>query len=92
MASGAIGSRTPGTLAMATKPELTVVYDEYDYPATARCSSCGKAMPSRQRWITSAADNLTWFAEQFTLHIEKDHRGWRDAVESPGRSRDNEAA
>jgi hypothetical protein len=78
MASESIGSGSVDTLPMARKPELTVVYDEYDYPATARCSSCGKEMPLRQRWITSSAQNLDWFAEQFRLHVEEEHPGWSD--------------
>lgn len=89
---GSNWQRAGGTLIVARKPELTVVYDEYDYPATARCSSCGKAMPLRQRWITSAADNLNWFAEQFRLHVGKEHSGCGGTLESPGQSRDTEAA
>jgi hypothetical protein len=75
MASELIGIGSVATLPIATKPELIVVHDEYDYPATARCSSCGKAMPVRQRWITSSAANLRWFADQFRLHVENEHLG-----------------
>jgi hypothetical protein len=76
MASQSIGSGLVDTSPMAIKPELTVVRDEYDYPAIARCSSCGKALPVSQRWITSSADNLRWFADQFRLHVEYEHPGW----------------
>ena len=62
---------------MARKPELTVIHDVYDYPATARCSSCGRVMPVRQRWITSSTDNLLWFADQFRLHVAQEHPEWR---------------
>ncbi|MGA2216555.1 MAG: hypothetical protein ABSG51_00615 [Terracidiphilus sp.] len=56
-----------------TTPKLTVVHDMNDYPATAKCSSCGKEMPQRQRWINSSADNLAWFADQFRFHVEQEH-------------------
>jgi len=56
-----------------TTPKLTVVLDMNDYPATAKCSACGKEMPRRQRWITSSADNLAWFADHFRFHVEHEH-------------------
>jgi NMD protein affecting ribosome stability and mRNA decay len=56
-------------------PEMTVIADMNNYPATARCSACGQAMPTRQRWINSSADNLVWFAEQFKLHLAQQHPG-----------------
>jgi hypothetical protein len=91
MASESIRSGSVGTLPMAGKAELIVFRDMNDYPATARCSSCGKAMPVRQRWITTSADNLLWFADQFKLHVEKEHPGWSGAVKEPGRLKDTEA-
>jgi hypothetical protein len=79
-------------LPIARKPELTVVHDEYDYPSTAKCSSCGKAMPVRQSWITSSAENLAWFADQFRIHVEKEHSGWSGALIESVRLKDTEAA
>ena len=61
------------TLRMAEKPELTIIRDMDDYPATARCSTCGREMALRQRWFTSAAENLAWFGDRFRLHLEQEH-------------------
>jgi hypothetical protein len=58
---------------MAKKPELIIVHDMDDYPAAARCSTCGKEMALSQRWINSSAENLVWFAEQFKLHLVQEH-------------------
>ena len=77
MASESIRSGLVDTLLISRKPELIVVHDINDYPATARCSSCGEAMPVRQSWITSSTDNLVWFADQFSLHVEQQHPGRR---------------
>jgi hypothetical protein len=76
MPSESIGSDLVGTLPLARKLELIVVHDEYDYPAAARCSSCGKAMPVSPMWIASSAENLAWFADQFWLHVKNEHPGW----------------
>ena len=76
MASGAMVSKPVDSLPLARKPELKVVRDLNDYPATARCSSCGEEMPARQRWINSAAENLAWFADQFRMHLEHEHPFW----------------
>lgn len=46
------------TLCMATNPELTIVRDVNDYPATARCSVCGSEMKLLQRWISSSTENF----------------------------------
>jgi len=92
MVSESIGNGSVDTLPMAIRPELTVVRDEYDYPVTARCSSCGKAMPVRERWITSSAENLVWFADQFRRHVEREHTGWSVALKVPGRPAGTEAA
>jgi hypothetical protein len=92
MASESIGGALVDTLPMAMKPELIVVRDEYDYPANARCSSCRKAMPVSEKWITSAADNLAWFADQFRLHVEKEHPGWSGSLKEPGQLKDTAAA
>jgi len=54
---------------MAEKPELTIIHDMDDYPAVARCSTCGKEMALHQRWITSSKENVVWFADQFRLHL-----------------------
>jgi hypothetical protein len=59
------------------KPELTILYDINDYPATAKCSSCGDEMPVRERWINPSAENLAWFTDQFKLHVEQQHPGWK---------------
>ena len=61
------------TLRMVEKPELTIVRDMDDYPAIARCSTCGKEMALRQRWFTSAQENLAWFGDRFRLHLEQEH-------------------
>jgi hypothetical protein len=75
------------------KPELTVVYDMNDYPATARCSSCGEEMPARHRWINPSAENLVWFADQFKLHVEQRHTGRRaERSKDRGCMRGTEAA
>jgi hypothetical protein len=58
---------------MAKKPGLTIVRDMDDYPAIARCSTCGKEMALRRRWITSSAENLAWFADQFRFHLAQEH-------------------
>jgi hypothetical protein len=92
MGSESIGCGSVDILHTAGKPELTVVRDEYDYPATARCSSCGKAMPARRRWINSSADNLLWFADQFKLHVEREHPSWSGTPKTSGQLRDTEAA
>jgi hypothetical protein len=77
MALGSIWRKSAETFPVEQEPELTVVRDMNDYPAAARCSSCGEQMPVRQSWITSAAEHLAWFADQFRLHVEEDHPGWR---------------
>jgi hypothetical protein len=92
MASESIGGSAVDSCSVTTKPELLIVYDEYDYPATARCSSCGKAMPVRQSWITSSTDNLIWFADQFRLHVEKQHPDWSGSLNSPRQLQNSEAA
>ena len=73
MASELTWSNSSVTLHLEKRPELTVIRDLNDYPATARCSACGEVMPPRQRWINSSAQNLAWFADQFRLHIEREH-------------------
>jgi hypothetical protein len=81
------GSRTK------REPGLTVVYDMNDYPATARCCSCGEEMALRQRWITSSAENLVWFADRFRLHVEQEHPGWRaESLKDQGLLRGTRAA
>jgi hypothetical protein len=92
MASESIGGGPVDTLPTAGMPELTVVRDEYDYPVAARCSSCGKAMPVRQSWINSSAENLAWFADQFRIHVEKEHPGWSGSLKEAERLRGTEAA
>lgn len=69
-----ISEPAPDISRLNSKPELTVVHDLNDYPANARCSSCGKQMPVRQRWIMSSAENLDWFADQFRLHVALEHQ------------------
>jgi hypothetical protein len=81
------------TLPMTAKrPKLIVIRDMNDYPANARCSSCGQAMPVRRRWITSSADNLVWFADQFRLHVEKEHPAWSGTRKNSKGLSDIEAA
>lgn len=63
-----------------------------DYPANARCSACGKEMPLRQAWFTSSTENLVWFAEQFRLHIEKEHPAWSGTRKNPEALGDTKAA
>ena len=92
MASESIGSDSADTLLRAGMPELIVIRDMNDYPATARCSCCGEAMPVRERWITSSAENLAWFADQFRLHLENEHFGWSEALRESERLRGTEAA
>jgi len=92
MASESIASGSADTPPLAEMPELIVIRDLNDYPATARCSSCGTAMPERQRWITSSAENLAWFADQFRLHVEKEHPAWSEALKEPERLAGTEAA
>jgi hypothetical protein len=92
MASKSICSRSVDTLPTAKAPELIVIQDMNDYPANARCSSCGEAMPLRQKWITSSADNLVWFADQFRLHLEKEHPSWSETLKTSERLRNTEAA
>jgi hypothetical protein len=91
MASESIANGLADTLPMVGMPELIVIRDMNDYPANARCSCCGKAMPVRESWITSSAENLAWFADQFRLHVEREHSGWSGAVKEPGRLKDTEA-
>ena len=80
-------SRTEG------KPGLIVVYDINDYPATARCSSCGGEMPVRRRWINPSAENLAWFADRFRVHVEQEHPGWRnESLKHQGRLTGTKAA
>ena len=92
MTSESIGGRLVDTWPMARKPELNVIHDVYDYPATARCSSCGKTMPTCRRWIISSADNLTWFTAQFRLHVEEDHPDWSGTLKDPMQLGGSEAA
>jgi hypothetical protein len=92
MASKSNCGKSVDTLPMEKAPELIVIRDMNDYPATARCSSCGKMMPVRQRWITSAADNLAWFADQFRLHVENKHPDWSGIRKNARRLSDTEAA
>ena len=76
----------------AKRPGLVVIHDMNDYPANAKCSSCGEAMPIRQRWITSSADNLVWFADQFRLHVEKEHPAWSRTLKNSEGLRATKAA
>jgi hypothetical protein len=76
MATKSIWSRTGDISKMDKTPQLIVSRDMNDYPATARCSSCGEQMPERQRWINSSAENLAWFVDQFALHVEQVHPSW----------------
>lgn len=64
-------------LPRSRKPELKIISDMNDYPARAVCTCCGEQMPARRSWITSAADNLKWFADQFRHHVEQEHTGWK---------------
>lgn len=73
-------------------PRLTVVHDMNDYPATAKCSACGKEMPRRQRWITSSADNLAWFADQFRFHVEQEHSWGAESLMAERQLIEGEAA
>lgn len=77
--------RMAGILPISKKPELVIVYDLNDYPVSARCSSCGAVMPQRQKWITSAAENMEWFANQFRLHLGPDDPDGGVALKDPGR-------
>jgi hypothetical protein len=77
--------RTAGVLPVSKRPELVIVYDLNDYPVSASCSSCGAAMPQRREWITSAAENLEWFANQFMLHLGTDDPDGGLAQQDPGR-------
>ena len=81
MSPESVWIRTTDTLPMARKPKLTVFRDMNDYPATARCSSCGEAMPVRQEWIISAGDNLAWFPDQIQRHITQQHPFWTGSPE-----------
>jgi hypothetical protein len=76
--------RLVDVLPISKKPELVIIYDLNDYPVSARCSACGAVMPQRQEWITSAAENLEWFANQFRLHLESDGPDWGAALKNPG--------
>jgi len=64
-------------LPRSRKPELKIISDMNDYPARAVYTCCGTEMPARRNWITSAADNLKWFADQFRHHVEQEHTGWK---------------
>jgi hypothetical protein len=75
-----------------TTPKLNVIHDMNDYPATAKCSSCGKEMPRRQRWITSSADNLAWFADQFRFHVEQEHSWGAESLMAERQLVEGEAA
>jgi hypothetical protein len=91
-ASNSIGGTSADAWPPASKPQLTILHDEYDYPATAKCSSCGQAMPTRQRWINSSADNLNWFADQFKLHLEKAHPDRSRFLKDPTQLGDSDTA
>jgi hypothetical protein len=80
--------RLAGVLPISKNPELVIVYDLNDYPVKARCSSCGKEMPARKGWFTSAAANLAWFADQFRLHLESDDPDGGSAMPDPARLRE----
>lgn len=73
-------------------PKLTVIHDMNDYPATAKCSSCGKEMPRRQRWFMSAAENLAWFADQFRFHVEQEHSWGAESLMAERQKSEAEAA
>jgi hypothetical protein len=76
MASESNSTASLGILHLISKPKLTVIRDINDYPAAAKCSACGEEMPLRGRWITSAAQNLVWFEDQFRTHVEREHPAW----------------
>jgi hypothetical protein len=80
MASETNGNASLGVLHLISKPKLTVVHDINDYPAAAKCSVCGEEMPLRGRWITSSAQNLAWFEDQFRIHVELEHPVWSAAA------------
>jgi hypothetical protein len=71
------------------KPELEIIRDLNNCPTQAICSCCGEEMPVPRSWITSAADNLKWFADQFRHHVEREHTGWKaDSWKDRTRSKD----
>jgi hypothetical protein len=93
MASESNSTAPLGILHLISKPKLTVVRDINDYPAAAKCSACGEEMPLRGRWITSAAQNLAWFADQFRIHVEQEHPAWSpETLRAQGELIENEAA
>jgi hypothetical protein len=77
--------RLAEVLPISKGPELVITYDLNDYPVSARCSTCGAVMPQRQKWITSAAENLEWFANQFRLHLGPDDPDGGVALKDPAR-------
>jgi hypothetical protein len=77
--------RLAEVLPISKQPELVIAYDLNDYPVSARCSSCGAVMPQRQKWITSAAENLEWFSNQFKLHLGPDDPDGGVALKDPRR-------
>jgi len=77
--------RLANVLPISKRPELVIDYDLNDYPVSARCSSCGAVMPQRQKWITSAEENLEWFADQFRLHLGPDDPDGGVALKVPSR-------
>jgi len=92
MASKLIFRSSVKPLNTTTTPKLTVIHDMNDYPATAKCSACGKEMPRRQRWVTSAADNLAWFADQFRFHVEQEHSWGAESLMAQRQVIEGEAA
>jgi hypothetical protein len=58
---------------MTAKSELVIEYDANSFPVTAKRTICGEEMPKGEPRITSASENILWFARQFTLHKTQKH-------------------
>jgi hypothetical protein len=44
-----------------------------DSPKKGTCSACGEMMPQDHAKAAVSKENVTWLAEQFKLHVEREH-------------------
>jgi hypothetical protein len=57
---------------MSKSAYLAIVYDANNNPISARCSLCGKKMPSANQNVPKG-NLIDWFAAFFDLHCKDEH-------------------
>jgi len=55
------------------EPEMQLRCDENGIPILAKCSAYGATMPQAEPRIMNPIENVTWFGDQFSLHVAQSH-------------------